>query len=135
VGDDARLGDEEAALRLEERPEVGRQRVAGVAARQLGRREVLVDQPMLPAGGEGAGEDGVLRGGGVDGAGDVEQLLAGRRLQLPPEGKGAAQQRHVARVLVVGEADDPGEAVGGAHRVGDVVALQPRTSRPRLARW
>src|SRR4051812_42163411 len=46
-------------------------------------------------------------------------------LKLTPERVGALEQRHVRRVLVVGEPDDSVDAVRGAHAVRDVEALQP----------
>jgi hypothetical protein len=48
---------------------------------------------------------------GVERAGHVEEPLAGQRLELAPELVGAAQERHVRGVLVVGQADDAGDAV------------------------
>ena len=39
-------------------------------------------------------------------AGPMEEPLAGARLELAPEGVGATQQRHVARILEVRFADD-----------------------------
>ena len=61
---------------------------------------------------------------GVDAAGDIEQLLARFRLQLPPELIGSAKQRHVGGMLPVGQPNDAGEAVGGAVFVHQIEALE-----------
>src|SRR5207253_2028893 len=75
-------------------------------------------------------EDQQPRRPGVERTGDVEQLLARPGLQLTPELVRAAKQRHVRGVLVVGEADDPGEAVRGAPLVRDVEPLEPEHAPP-----
>ena len=80
----------------------------------------VVEPGRLP----GALEDpGVLRAG-VYGADGVQEPLAGCALDAAPQLVGSAEQQDVGRVFVVGEADDAGVAVGGAHRVRDAEALQ-----------
>ena len=66
----------------------------------------------------------------LQGAGDVEKLLAGRPLQLTPQLERAAQQRHVGRVLVVRQADDARLAVRRAHLMGDPEPLQAQDPAP-----
>ena len=61
----------------------------------------------------------------LDDARHVEELLAGLALELAPELVRAPEQGHVVGVLEVREADDPGQAVGGALVVEDVEALEP----------
>ena len=133
VRDDAPLGEEEPAVGLEHRQRVRLQPVGGVAPRHLGGVEHLVPQPVLLARAERAGEDHLLRRAGVDRAGHVQQLLSGRRLQLAPQLVGAAQQRHVVDVLVVGEPDDPRDAVRRALLVRNVEPLEAEHS-PAAAR-
>ena len=86
-------------------------------------------ETKLLAGGEGAGEDDLVRAAGVDGAGDLEQVASAFPFQLVPQLEGAQQQRHVRRVLVVGETDDARDAVRRAHRVRNVEALQPQRAQ------
>ena len=76
-------------------------------------------QVMLLARAHRAGEDLVVGGAAIQRAADVQQLLAGAAFQLAPELVTAAQQGHVGRIFVIGEADDARQAVGGAHFVGD----------------
>ena len=67
----------------------------------------------------------------VENAGDEEQLLVHGRFELLPQLVGAQQQRHVARVLVVGLADDARLPMGAAQLVRDAELLQ--TEHPRAA--
>ena len=98
--------------------------VAGVAPSELGAGQNLVRQVVELAGLPGALEDpGVLRAG-IDGVGDVQEPLAGLALDLTPQLVGAPEEQHVGGMLVVGEADDAGVAVGGAHRVRDAEPLE-----------
>ena len=57
------------------------------------------------------------------------RVTAALALQIVPQREGAQQQRHVGRVLVVGEADDAGDSVRRAHRVRDVEPLQPQRAQ------
>ena len=60
----------------------------------------------------------------IDAAGDDEEPFAAAKLQGPPLFEGAAQQRHVGRMLPVRQPDDPADAVRRAEVVRDVVALE-----------
>ena len=69
-------------------------------------------------------------------AGDVQQLAAASRLKLAPQLIGAAQQRHVGRMLEIAEPDDAGFAVRGAAVVARREALDAEHARaaPRQLR-
>ncbi|MCH7653472.1 MAG: hypothetical protein IIB14_07335 [Chloroflexi bacterium] len=58
----------------------------------------------------------------------MQYLLAHDLLKLAPQLIRSPQQGHVRGVFVVGEPDDPSEAVGRAHVVGDAVPLDPQDS-------
>ncbi len=61
-------------------------------------------------------------------AGDVEQRLSGRDLELAPQRIGAAQQRHVGGMLEIAQTNDAGAAVGGAAVVTRRIALKPENA-------
>ena len=58
-----------------------------------------------------------------------KKLLAARRLQFTPALVGAAQQRHVRRVLGVSEPDDAADAMRRPSVVGDVETLQTQHAK------
>ncbi len=126
MGDDGALAGDQPALRLHARSGRRRHAVAGEALVHLRAGQHLVRQAVQAGGGEGALEQRVVLRAAIDRAGGDQQRLAGRPLGLGPELVGAAQQRHVGRVLVVRQADDAADAVRGAHGVRDVEALQPQ---------
>lgn len=128
---DGRLGGDEAGIGLHHREVFVRELPAGIASLQLPCGQDLVGQIMLTAGGERACHDPTALGSRVHAAGDEQQLLTGRGLQLAPQLVGTPEQRHVRGVLEVGESDDPVVPVRRAHGVRDVVALQ--TEHPQAA--
>ena len=75
---------------------------------------------VFTGGGERAGDQFVARRADVEAAGDVHELDAGEGFELVPEFIGAAEEGDIMGVLIVGEADEAGLAVGGAQGVGDV---------------
>src|SRR5262249_21948592 len=81
-------------------------------------------------GGFRADEHFAIRRGRIDRAGSDEQALLHLILQLSPKLIGPSKQRHVGRVFVVREADDPGQAVGGTHFVRDVIAFEAEDAQP-----
>ena len=93
MSDDAALGEEEAAVALEEHLQVLRQPVCRKAPRHLGAVELLVLEPVLHARANGAFEDPRPA---FDRAGDEEKLLSGLLLELAPELVGTLEERNVA---------------------------------------
>ncbi len=124
---DAALGEQEAAVALEHELDLGRQAEGGEPARGLGSVDLLVREPVLDARANGALEDPRAA---LERARDEEQLLAGVGLELPPELVRAEDERHVARVLEVRLADDPGEPVRRAALVRNLEALEPEHALP-----
>ena len=126
VRDNAPFRHEEPAVRLVHGHPLRRKPAAGKTSSNLLATEGLVRQVVLDAGRQGAAEHRALGPARVHGAGDVQKLLAGRRLQFTPTLVGAAEQGHVGRVLGVGEPDDAADAMRRAAVVGDVETLQPQ---------
>src|SRR5687768_7264483 len=62
---------------------------------------------------------------GVEAARDEKQLLARLSLGLAPELVGAAEQRDVARMLEIGDPDDPVPSVRRPHHVPEIEPLEP----------
>ncbi len=125
VGDDGALRQHEAAIRLEQRHEIIGQAVAGMAGVHLPPGQHFMRQPMLAAGFQRAAEDVAVRRAAVQRSGGDQQRLAGRLRRFPPQFVGPAQQGHIGRALVIGEADDARHTVRRALRMGDVEAFQP----------
>src|SRR5690606_37033678 len=125
MGEDGALAGDEPALRLVDGGIAVRQLPAGKALGELPRRQFLMVEPVLDARGERARRHAAAARPGVDGTRDEEQLLAVRLLRLAPQAIGVAQQRHVVGMLEIGEADDAVDAVGRAHAMADVEALEP----------
>jgi hypothetical protein len=121
--DRALAGDQPAAL-LEDRTMRGRQAIARPARIDLVAGQHLMGQIVQARRIQRALEERIVLGAGVDRAGDDEQFLARRRFDLTPELVGAPEQRHIGRILVVGHADDPADAVGRTHVVWDVEAFE-----------
>ena len=82
--------------------------IRGEAPPNLAPVERLVWNFVLVAGTQRTLED---PGSALDGAGDVQELLPGPALELSPKLVSAPHQRHVRRVLEVGEPDDPRDPV------------------------
>ena len=125
MGDDRALRQHEATVRLEHGGKIVRQAITGKAGIDLSAGQNVVRQAMLAAGFARAQEDVAVGGAGVQRPGGDEQLLAGGLRRLAPQFEGALEQRHIGRVLVIGEADDARDAVRGALCMGDVEAFEP----------
>ena len=125
VRHDRPLGCHEAAVRLHDGREMLRHAPSGKTGGELRRGQHLMGKAVLAAGGKRALHDAPVLGAGVDAAGHEQEPLARGGLELPPHLVGAPEQRHVGRVLHIGEADDAVDAVRGAHRMRDVEALEP----------
>ena len=127
MGDDAPLGEQEAAVRLEERGHVRRDSERRMPPAELPSVDELVPEIV----GDAGLERGLDQGGAhVDVAGHMEELLARRGLELAPELVRPLKEGHVADALGVGEPDDARDAVRRAHRVRDVEALEPEDALP-----
>ena len=126
VRQDRALSEEEAALGLEDDP---RRRVEsgirGIPTSHLGRVEHLVRQVVKLGRLERATERASVLRPALERAGGDEQPLAGIGLEVVPQLVRPPEQRHVRGVLVVREADDPGDAVRRAELVEEVELLQP----------
>ena len=61
----------------------------------------------------------------------MQELLTRHRLEVAPELVGPAEQRHVARILVVGEPDDPGDPVRRPALVGHPESLDAQNAQAR----
>ena len=94
VGDDAPLGEHEAAVALVDDRRSAGSRKAGKPPRDLGAVELLEREPVLDARANRALEDPRPA---LDRARDEQQLLAGLRLELAPELVRPPHERHVAR--------------------------------------
>ena len=127
VRDDAALGQDEAAVGLVHELQVGRQAIRGKTPADLGAVERLVRKVVLVTRAQRPLEDPRST---LDRAGDVQQLLAGLPLELPPQLVGALHEGHVRGVLEVGEPDDARDPVRGAELVGD---LEPLDAEHALA--
>ena len=125
MGHVAALGQQEPALGLVQTLDLLRQAIPGIAPVQLVAVHHLVRQAVELARLERALEDGAAFGTRIHASRDVEELLSGETLELAPQLIRAPEQRHVRRVLPVGEPDDSGEPVGRAVLVHQVVALEP----------
>ena len=68
-------------------------------------------------------------------AGDVQERLPARRLELAPQLIGAAQQRHIGRMLEIAEPDDARSAVRGALIVARRKALDAEHARAAAREW
>ena len=123
--DDRAFRRDESAVRLQHGLMGVRQVVAWRKAPQLGSTEMPMRQFVRAASGKRTLDHGASRRPRIDRARDEEELLAEAALQFAPVLIGTAQQRHVGGILEIGEPDDPVEAVRGAHRVGNVEALEP----------
>ena len=60
----------------------------------------------------------------VEPAGDMQQRLVESVLQVTPQGERPAEQRHVGRILEIGEADDAREPMGRAEPMPEFVLLE-----------
>ena len=60
----------------------------------------------------------------VEPAGDMQQRLVESVLQVTPQGERPAEQRHVGRILEIGEADDAREPMGRAEPMPELVLLE-----------
>jgi hypothetical protein len=125
VRNDGPVRGEEACLGLPDGFEPLRQAPGRMASADLAGAEHLMRQPVQPAGLFGAGDDAARRQADVEAAGHREEALAEVALQRLPAGKRQAHQRHVARMLEVGEAEDARGAGRRAKLVGDGEPLQP----------
>ena len=76
-----------------------------------------------------ARHDRAVRRADLGDAGDVQELPAARRLELAPQLVGAAQERHVGRMLEIAEPDDARLAVRGAPVVAGRKALDADHAR------
>ena len=99
---DRRLGSKESAVWLQHRDKVVRQPERRQLPHQLPGRQHLMREPMQ------------LRRGEPDlgDAGDMEKLLPGRSFELAPQLIGAPQERHIGRMLPIGQADDARRSMG-----------------------
>ena len=131
MGEDRPLGEEEAAVGLVDDPrgrvEAG---VRGVSAPHVGRVEHLVLDVVELRRLERPAERGPILRAALERAGGDEQPLAGIGLEVVPELVGPPQERHVRRMLVVGQPDDPGQPVRRAELVEEVELLQPEYPPP-----
>ena len=124
VRPDAALGGQETAVRLQNRPESGRQPVARKARRQLGAGQDFVFHPLPVAGCQRLLETGRARFAGVHRPGDREQGAAGFFLELAPEPVGAPPQRYVLGPFMERQPDDAGQPMRGTHLVRNPESLQ-----------
>ena len=111
---DRRLDREESAVGLHHADVIAGNAERRKASHHVRRVQHLVRQAVRARGAQRAGHDRAVGRADLDDAGDVHELPAGRRLELAPELIGAAQQRHVGRMLEIAEPDDAGLAVRGA---------------------
>ena len=121
---DGALACQKTASRLENPARGRRQVVAGIAGIDLRPRQHFMRQIVQFRRCQGAGKQFAILAASIDRTGRDQQFLAARRFDVMPELVGAQQQRHVIRVLVIGQPDDAADAVGRAHRMGDVEPLQ-----------
>ena len=61
-----------------------------------------------------SGDERSVRRADLGDAGDAEKRLAAGGLEIAPQRVGAAQQRHIGRMLEIAEPDDPRCAMRGA---------------------
>ncbi len=80
---------------------------------------------MQPCRSERPADQRAVRRADLGNAGDVQQRPRGLGLDLAPQLVGAADQRHIGRVLEIGEADDAGVAVRRAAIVARWIAINP----------
>src|SRR5882672_11205786 len=109
---DAALGREPTGLPLEQALPAVRPYEERVARAQHGRIEHLVLELMRTCALDRSRNELAGRIAGVEPAGLCEQRLAALVLELAPQRPGPPQKRHVVRMLVIGEPDDPREPAG-----------------------
>src|SRR3954468_12966072 len=101
----ARLRDQETGIRLEDGHEATGELEAWHPLAKIGGRQHFVYQSVFTDRQQRTLEDTVARPAHVQAASDEQELLTGTLLQLAPQLVRAAQEGHVGRVLVVGEAN------------------------------
>ena len=131
---DRGLDRDEAAVGLEHADMVRRDFERRKAPHGLGRVHDLVRQPVQPAGRERARHHLAVRRADLGDAGDVEKLRSRRGFKLAPQRIGAAQQRHIGRMLEIAEPDDAALAVRRALVVTRARAVRRRQRGRRGAR-
>ena len=109
---DRRLGSEESAVWLQHRDKVVRQPERRQPPHQLRRRQHLMGQRMQLRRGERAAHQHAVGRPDLGDAGDMEKLLPGRSFELAPQLIGAPQERHIGRMLPIGQADDARRSMG-----------------------
>jgi hypothetical protein len=113
----ARLGEEDAGARLEQRYGVVGRVVHREAAPHFRRRQHLVWDAVLHGAASRAGDERTVGRADHQAAGLLEERSAGLTLQLRPQLVRAPDERYVERVLEVGLADDARAPVRGAECV------------------
>ena len=112
VGQDRALGEEEPTIGLPDGGSVLWETAeSGVAALDLARVERGMVEVVELGRFKRAAEDGAVPGSTLEATGGDQESLAAPRLQLVPELVRAPKERDVGRVLVIGQADDPGGAM------------------------
>jgi hypothetical protein len=127
---DRPLRRDEAAIALKYRLVPRRQPIARKAPMRLGGIEKLMLQSMFPARRKRPLDDAAPLRPGIDRPGDEEQWLARQPLRLAPKFIGAAEQRHIGRMLEIGEADDPVQPMRRPHPMPDIKPLDPEHPQP-----
>src|SRR5688572_30457565 len=107
VGFDRSFRGEPAGLAIEDADPVGVDVEDRVAPPQLRAVEHLVRETVRPRARERSRDELAVRRSHVEAAGLREERLSAVALELAPEIPGALQHWDVARVLVIGQPDDP----------------------------
>ena len=115
--------DHSAAL-LQDADEVVGRHDAGIAPLEFGRVHVVDCDVVLTGAGQDAFDQTCAFDSEGQGAGLAEKWLADQVGEFVPELVGAPHEGHVGRTLVVGLADPPRIAVGRAHHVGRMEAVE-----------
>ena len=124
VRHDAPLGRQQPGLRFVQRHQRRLHPVAGKSPPHRRGIQNFVCQVVRLGRFQRPGEHLARFAADIQGAGDVQKTLLDGPLQRPPQFVGAVQERHVGRVLVIRQADDPRDAVRGAQLVRNIVLLK-----------
>jgi hypothetical protein len=127
VRQDRALSEQEPAVRLEHGPRrILDPGVRREAAAQLAPIEHLVRDVVQLGRLERPAEHRSVLGTALDRARDDEEPLAGIGLEVAPELVRPPEERHVRRMLVVRQPDDPRQPVRGAELMQQVELLQSK---------
>src|SRR3712207_3161183 len=124
MGYDRALAGDQPTLILKHRTVSAGEPVAWKALVDLKSGQNLVGQAVEAGRGEGPLKKRVVFRAGVDRSRDDQEFLARHALDLAPEFVGAAQQRNIGRILVIGQPNDAADPMRRPHAMGNVEALE-----------